>query len=548
MSSASNSHPPGSHAPDSDLIDLEPTMAVDWSQGSSAGSMTGTLASLAGETHGLRRQRLGAAALFLLGASTLMLFWNMLATQELSWFIISMIGVRLVLISAVAALLFSQIDLSKRQVHAIEVVLFGGLTLILCIGQYVVNVRYLDEGNAVGVVGHEKNGILQLFAIMMLYGMFIPNDAKTAAKVVFSIALAPLLVWTLLREHPDAAPLEEHLREVEQIGSNAVFVVIGAALSVYGAHILHGLRFQLHEAKRYGQYRLLNKLGSGGMGEVYLAEHELLKRPCALKLIKPESGADPVALARFEREVRSAARLSHPNSIEIFDYGHTDDGTFYYVMEYLQGMSLGDLIAGYGPLPPSRVIHLFRQICAGLAEAHSLGLVHRDLKPANVFVAVRGGETDVVKILDYGLVKLRHEPEVAQLTVDQTVSGTPMFMAPEQASADGDLDGRADIYAIGAMAYYALTGRPPFDGPSPFAIMIAHARDPVVPPSQINPEIPQDLEKVVLRCLEKSPNDRFADVKELSRALAACAAGADWDADKSDEWWVSAAQTEVAAN
>ena len=142
------------------------------------------------------------------------------------------------------------------------------------------------------------------------------------------------------------------------------------------------------------------------MGEVYLAEHQLLKRPCALKLIKPEAGTDPIALARFEREVQSAARLSHPNTIEIFDYGHTDDGTFYYVMEYLQGLSLADLVRQYGPLPPGRVIYLFRQVCAGLAEAHALGLVHRDLKPANVFVAVRGGESDVAKVLDFGLVKL----------------------------------------------------------------------------------------------------------------------------------------------
>ena len=152
------------------------------------------------------------------------------------------------------------------------------------------------------------------------------------------------------------------------------------------------------------------------MGEVYLAEHQLLKRPCALKLIKPEAGADPIALARFEREVQSAARLAHPNTIEIFDYGHTDDGTFYYVMEYLQGMSLADLVRQDGPLPPGRVIYLFRQVCAGLAEAHGLGLVHRDLKPANIFVAVRGGESDVAKVLDFGLVKLTKDPDAAELT------------------------------------------------------------------------------------------------------------------------------------
>ena len=160
-------------------------------------------------------------------------------------------------------------------------------------------------------------------------------------------------------------------------------------------------------------------------------------------------------LARFEREVQSAARLSHPNTIEIYDYGHTDDGTFYYVMEYLQGMSLHDLVTKFGPLPPGRVIYLFRQVCAGLAEAHTLGLVHRDLKPANVFVAVRGGESDVAKVLDFGLVKLTQDQGAVELTSDQRVSGTPLYMAPEQATGDRSLDARADIYALGGMMYFA---------------------------------------------------------------------------------------------
>jgi serine/threonine-protein kinase len=278
------------------------------------------------------------------------------------------------------------------------------------------------------------------------------------------------------------------------------------------------------------------------MGEVYLAEHQLLKRPCALKLVKPEAGADPIVLARFEREVQSAARLSHPNTIEIYDYGHTDDGTFYYVMEYLEGMSLSDLVRQAGPLPPGRVIYLFRQVCAGLAEAHALGLVHRDLKPANVFVAVRGGESDVAKVLDFGLVKLTKDPGAAALTGEMTVSGTPMYMAPEQAIADRSLDARADIYALGAMIYFALTGRPPFAGDRPFAIMMAHARDPVVPPSQVRPGVPEDLEQVVLRCLAKKPDERFPTVKALGEALAACGSAADWGPNRADAWWAAEAR------
>ena len=237
--------------------------------------------------------------------------------------------------------------------------------------------------------------------------------------------------------------------------------------------------------------------------------------------------------------MQSAARLSHPNTIDIFDYGHTDDGMFYYVMEYLKGMSLGELVRRDGPLPAGRVVYLFRQVCAALAEAHSLGLVHRDLKPANMFVAVRGGESDVAKVLDYGLVKVTHDPGGAALTSDMTVSGTPAFMAPEQALGDRSLDARADIYALGVMMYYALVGRPPFTGESAFAVMMAHARDTAVPPSQIRPDVPQDLESVVQRCMAKKPEDRYPTTKAVGEALAACACASSWGANRADAWWAT---------
>ena len=211
-------------------------------------------------------------------------------------------------------------------------------------------------------------------------------------------------------------------------------------------------------------------------------------------------------------------------------------------MEYLQGLSLADLVRTHGPLPAGRVIYLFRQVCAGLAEAHALGLVHRDLKPANIFVAVRGGESDVAKVLDFGLVKLTRDPGAAELSSDMTVSGTPLYMAPEQAVGDRALDARADIYALGAMMYTTLTGRPPFTGENAFAVMMAHARDPVVPPSEVCPGVPEDLERVVLCCLAKKPGERYPDVKALAHALAACAAAAEWDAEKADRWWAEIVQ------
>ena len=260
------------------------------------------------------------------------------------------------------------------------------------------------------------------------------------------------------------------------------------------------------------------------MGEVYLAEHQLLKRPCASKLIKAKAGTDPIAIARFEREVRSAARLAHPNTIEIFDlWPHRRRHVL--LRDGIPGRDEPRRPGERGGVRyrPGRVIYLFRQVCAGLAEAHDLGLVHRDLKPANVFVAVRGGESDVAKVLDFGLVKVTKDPAAVALSSDMTISGTPMYMAPEQAMGDRALDARADIYALGAMLYFALTGRPPFTGDKAFAVMMAHTRDPVVPPSQVHPGVPEDLERVVLRCLAKKPDDRYSTVKALSEALAACA-------------------------
>jgi eukaryotic-like serine/threonine-protein kinase len=260
-----------------------------------------------------------------------------------------------------------------------------------------------------------------------------------------------------------------------------------------------------------GQYRLKRRIGAGGMAEVYLAEHQLLKRPCAVKLIRTHAATDPRALARFEREVRLTATLSHPNTVEIFDYGRAADGTYYYVMEYLPGLSLAELVERYGALPPARVVYLLRQVCGALREAHAAGLIHRDIKPSNIFAARRGGIDDVAKLLDFGLVRPSARTRLAHLSAEGEILGTPLFMSPEQATAGRELDERSDIYSLGAVAYYLLTGRPPFEGAGGIAVLIAHARDPVVPPSLVRNGIPEDLERVVLRCLAKDPAERFPD-------------------------------------
>jgi serine/threonine-protein kinase len=269
----------------------------------------------------------------------------------------------------------------------------------------------------------------------------------------------------------------------------------------------------------------------------------MLKRPCAIKLIHPDRAGDPQVLARFEREVRMTARLSHWNTVEIFDYGRTEDGTFFYVMEYLPGLTLEGLLERHGPLPAERVIHLLRQTCQGLREAHANGLIHRDIKPGNLFAAHRGGLYDVIKLLDFGLVKPVAEIHSARLTQEGAISGTPLFMSPEQARGLSDVDARTDIYSLGAVAYTLLCGKPPFERTSPLEVMIAHARDEVVPPSERLAGVPADLERIILGCLAKKPEDRFQDTASLEQALAECAGANLWTQAHAARWWQENEQT-----
>jgi serine/threonine-protein kinase len=227
--------------------------------------------------------------------------------------------------------------------------------------------------------------------------------------------------------------------------------------------------------------------------------------------------------------------------VEIYDYGHTDDGTFYYVMELLPGMSLEELVRDHGPLPPERVVHLLRQVCGALQEAHDVGLIHRDIKPANIFAAQRGGIYDVAKLLDFGLVKdVVDRPESRrQATRQGSFSGTPLYMSPEQASAYDEVDGRADLYSLGAVAYHLLTGKPPFSGNNIVELLTAHARSEPAAPSTVNADVPKDVDEVVLRCLVKDAHERFNDAAALERALAACACADQWTTERAAQWWKS---------
>jgi serine/threonine-protein kinase len=391
-------------------------------------------ASLEAEVRGLRRVRLGQVAMFLVAAHLAALVWFLLgpkASGSFGW----VTGLKLAVSAAAALLLTSRLRLSDAQVHATEAILLGAQTLLVVANQYLVTHEHLSAGDLPASMAMMKNGVINVFVLMVLYGMFVPNAPWVTAAVVLTVSVAPMTAFALLLHHPEVGTMAEQLSAAEQPGSNIVTLLIGAALAVYGSYVLHSLRTELHQALRFGQYRLDRKLGAGGMGAVYLAEHLLLKRPCALKLIRPEAAGDAQALARFELEVVSAARLTHPNTINIFDYGRTADGTFYYVMEYLEGLGLDDLVERYGPLPAGRAVYLLRQVCAALGEAHALGLVHRDLKPANIFITSRGGVRDVAKVLDFGLVKQTNAPGSVSLTGENMVSGTPLYWPPSRPAA-----------------------------------------------------------------------------------------------------------------
>jgi serine/threonine protein kinase len=308
-------------------------------------------------------------------------------------------------------------------------------------------------------------------------------------------------------------------------------------VAIFGSYRVSLLERRVQDAERLGQYRLVRPLGAGGMGEVYLAEHVLLKQPFAVKMLSPDRVSDPKTLQRFEREVRAMAQLEHWNTVEIYDYGHGADGSFYYVMEYLPGLTLEQLVKQYGPLPPARAVHFLRQVCRALQEAHVIGLMHRDIKPGNVIVCERAGIYDVAKLLDFGLVKhVGPAPGPDDITLDGMVAGTPAYMSPEQAAGSDTADARTDIYSLGAVAYFLLTGRPPFTNRSATQVMAAHMYESPAPAIAFRPEIGHALDDIVRRCLSKKPSDRFPDAKSLQAALEEYG-GSLWTQREAEAWW-----------
>jgi serine/threonine-protein kinase len=321
--------------------------------------------------------------------------------------------------------------------------------------------------------------------------------------------------------------------------------IIGTVIAYFGSKVVYDLSLDYAAAMRAGSYTLKSKLGTGGMGEVWLAEHQHLARPAAVKLIRrdaldQDSGVAEEAIERFRREAHETSLLCSPHTVQLYDYGVTDDGAFYYVMELLKGLDLDSLVKEYGPVPPARAIHFLMGAAASLAEAHANGLVHRDVKPANIYVCQYGLDSDFVKVLDFGLAKARPGgPAGAQFqTLEEGIKGTPAFMSPEQIMGTAPVGPASDMYALGCVAYWLLTGRLPFDDKSALAVMAQHVSLPPPPPSQAAPgPLPQALEKLVSDCMAKDPKNRPESMQVLLERLTLLALEDPWDQKRAVEWW-----------
>jgi hypothetical protein len=319
----------------------------------------------------------------------------------------------------------------------------------------------------------------------------------------------------------------------------ACWASVGVALGTVASHTIFGLRREVQQARVLGQYTLESKIGEGGMGEVWRASHALLRRPTAIKLLPPSRAGD-AAIRRFEREVQITARLSHPSTVAIYDYGRTRDGLFYYAMELLEGSDLERLVAEHGPQPAGRVVHVLAQVCGALAEAHDLGLVHRDVKPANVLLLPRHGEPELAKVVDFGLVKDLQNADGARagLTAANTITGTPLYMAPEAIQQPEAIGAASDLYSLGAVGWFLLVGRPPFEGNTIVEVCSKHLYTPAVRPSDaLGHAVAPDLEDLVLTCLEKTPQRRPAGARELRSALKACSVANHWTEELAARWW-----------
>jgi hypothetical protein len=389
---------------------------------------------------------------------------------------------------------------------------------------------------------HDAQAISWVCVTIIIWPALAPSSPrKTFVAAIACATTVPIALWVSHANHPDYNP--------------SLFVWLWLILPAYvcsflaiiPATVIRGLGKQVHKARSLGSYELEDRLGKGGMGEVYRARHRLLARPAAVKLISPEAlvasrpEANRVIVERFRREAEAAATLRSPHTIELYDYGVAEDGTFYYVMELLDGVDFHDLVTKYGPLEPERALNFIIQACDSLGEAHRKGMVHRDVKPSNILACRMGLKVDYVKVLDFGLVKNdpKHEDQM-HITSAGTVSGTPAFIAPESIAGIASVGPPADVYALGCVAYWLLTGQYVFQASNPTMMMMQHLQATPVPPSvRSSRAVPADLEQLIMRCLAKEPELRPRDAAELAQLLGGCQVRPPWTDSRAEEWWAA---------
>lgn len=453
-------------------------------------------------------------------------------------------GILFVVLAISGAALMLRQPIPMVQLRVIEVLVFGAVALDLAVQAHGLLNGDLSSSRA---TSSTWNATLLRFALLMIaYGIFVPNRVWRAITGVLVIGATPLLLSVLIRtQHPE---LPASVLGADRQFDTVLLLGAAAGAAIFAAFLIGNLFDFAYEERKKGFYDLEKQIGSGGMGEVWLARHRTLARPAALKLIREDKVAHAHAhahgdvahrvLQRFEREAKATAVLRSPHTIDVYDFGVTGDGHFFYAMEYLEGLNLETLIENFGPVPAERAIHLLLQVCDSLAEAHSAGLTHRDIKPANLFLSRLGTSNDNIKVLDFGLVQTEKPQDGSvRLTAEGTISGTPAYMAPETVQSNA-VDGRADIYALGAVAYWLLTGKYVFEADGAVAMVIEHVKTKPIPSSQRTElPIPAELDDIVMRCLEKSPDDRFQDARELAAALTAVPLEKRWTAERARKWW-----------
>ena len=385
----------------------------------------------------------------------------------------------------------------------------------------------------------ELFSLLFITQLLATRAVMVPSSAHRTLLIGSGAVVATVLftyAFYLLHGTPKPQPTP-----IGYAGFAFAFGCPSVAITTITSAVLYGLRRKVRVARQLGQYTLETKLGEGGMGVVYRGHHALLRRPVAIKLLRPER-TDADALARFEREVQLTSELTHPNTIAVYDYGRTQDGVFYYVMEYLDGFDLETLVELDGPQPPGRVVRILEQVAGALREAHERGLIHRDIKPSNIVLCDRGGEPDVVKVLDFGLARpQRPEADVAR-TSSNTFVGTPLYMAPEAIVGSPDLDAQSDVYAFGAVAYFLLTGRPVFTGTTLVEVCAKHLHEqPALPAQASGQPFASDLTALILACLAKTPEARPPGARALVQELSRCSDAGSFGEIEARRWWASRA-------